>query len=246
MKPKVIVNGAKGKMGSISSFAIKNDPELELVGEAIKGDNLAEMVKQTQANIVVDFTIASVALENAKLIVDSGARPVIGTSGFREKEVGELRALLDEKNLGGIIAPNFSISAVLMMKFAASAAKYLPDCEIIEYHHPEKEDSPSGTAVKTAELIVQAKKEAGHSFQSKTSKEIIPGSRGAELSGVNIHAVRLPGVIANQEVVFGGLAQTLTIKSDCLSRESFMPGVCLSCKKVMEIKGLVYGLESIL
>ncbi len=243
MAINVLVNGALGRMGSLSCEAIEADSDLKLVARSDKGDDLASLVTEHKADVVVDFTVASVSLENARLIVEAGARPVIGTSGFTAEQVDKVSSLCAERSVGGIIAPNFSISAVLMMKFAAAASKYMPDCEIIEYHHPGKEDSPSGTALKTAELVA-----AGREVTPKVrkDKEIIPGSRGAELNSVRIHALRLPGVIANQEVVFGGLDQTLTIKSDCLSREAFMPGVCLSCKKVMGLDKLVYGLENIL
>jgi len=243
MAIKVIVNGAKGRMGEMSSGAIDADNELELVGRTDLGDDLAAQVKSSGAEVVVDFTVASASMKNAEAIVSSGARPVIGTSGFTEKEVEKFSALCKEAGVGGIIAPNFSISAVLMMKYAADAAKYMPECEIIEYHHTGKEDSPSGTALKTAELIASSRVETRTPVKGK---EIIPGSRGAELGGTNIHAVRIPGVIADQEVVFGGLAQSLTIKSACLNREAYMPGVCLACKKAMELDSLVFGLENIL
>ena len=243
MATKVIVNGALGRMGSLSSAAIDADPELELVGRTDKGDDLLAEVKAQKADVVVDFTVASVCLENAKLIVEAGARPVIGTSGFTEQQVSEVRKVCEKSSVGGIIAPNFSISAVLMMKFSAAAVKYMPNCEIIEYHHPGKEDSPSGTAIKTAELVASSR---SAELETRSEKDILPGSRGADLNGIKIHALRLPGVIANQEVVFGGHDETLTIKSDCLSRQAFMPGVCLSCKKVMELDHLVYGLENLL
>ncbi len=243
MAIKVIVNGAKGRMGEMSSAAISADPELELVGQTDLGDNLNDTIKDTAAAVVVDFTVASASLKNAEAIVAAGARPVIGTSGFTEREVSKVSSLCAEAGIGGIIAPNFSLSAVLMMKFAADAAKYMPECEIIEYHHTAKEDSPSGTALKTAELIAASRVEARKPVKGK---EIIPGSRGAELGGTNIHAVRIPGVIADQEVVFGGHAQSLTIKSACLNREAYMPGVCYACKKVIELDDLVFGLDKIL
>ena len=242
-KIKVGVNGAKGKMGQASCAAIAADADLDLVFEADQGDDLSSKVKDSGAKVVVDFTQASVFFQNASAIVEAGASPVIGTSGFTESDVAKLKSLCAAKSLGGIIAPNFSISAVLMMKYASDAAKYLPDVEIVEYHHDKKEDSPSGTAVKTAELIRES---LGKDLPEKPNKDIIPGGRGASMAGVHIHSIRVPGVIANQEVVFGGLGQTLKIASYTINRESFMPGVCLACKKVMGLDELVYGLEHVL
>lgn len=243
MAINVVVNGAKGRMGQESVKAILSDPELKLVGQADMGDDLLVMVKEKQADVVVDFTVASVVAENLQKIIEAGVRPVVGTSGLVECQVEELKQMAKAKNLGGIIAPNFAIGAVLMMKYAADAAKYMPQVEVIEYHHDRKEDSPSGTAVKTAEMI--AKTRANFEPPCK-GKETIAGARGAFHENVPVHSVRIPGVIANQEVIFGGLGQTLTIRHDSLNRESFMPGVRLACKKVMELDELVYGLENVL
>lgn len=243
MSIRVVVNGAKGRMGKESVKAISADPELTLVAEADHGDDLLAILKESRADVVVDFTVASVVVENLEKIITAGVRPVVGTSGLVESQVKELQEKAKAKKLGGVIAPNFAIGAVLMMKYAADAAKYLPQVEIIEFHHDKKEDSPSGTAVKTAEMI--AKTRAQYQAPLK-GKETIPGARGAFHQDVPIHAVRIPGVIANQEVIFGGHGQTLSIRHDSLSRESFMPGVCLACKKVMGLNELVYGLENIL
>ena len=240
---KVMVNGAQGRMGSEVVKAVSNDPELEYVGGTDKGDDLAEKIAELKPDVVVDFTIASMGYENAKTIIAAGVSPVIGTSGFQQRQVEELQQLAAEKQLGGLIAPNFSVGAVLMMKFAAIAAKYLPDVEVIEAHSPKKEESPSGTGIRTAELIAQARMAAA---TPTSDKELIAGARGASLHQVPLHSVRLPGVVAQQTVFFGGLSETLKIEHNSQHRESFMPGVCLACKKVGHYQQLFYGLEHFL
>ena len=240
---KVLVNGSKGRMGSEVVNAITNDDQLELVGAIDMDTDLATAIKDTGAQVVVDFTIASAGFNNAKIIIEAGACPVIGTSGFQESQVDELKALAKTKKLGGLIAPNFSVGAVLMMKFAAQAAKYLPDVEIIEAHSTQKEESPSGTALRTAELIAQAR--TGQP-EPTSDKELVPGARGATLHNVPLHSIRLPGVVAQQTVMFGGLSETLKIEHNSQHRSSFMPGVCLACKKVIHEQSLHYGLEYLL
>jgi len=240
---KVIVNGAKGRMGSEAVNAVNKDDALQLVGECDFGDDLAALIKQTDAQVVVDLTAASAGFTNTQTILNAGACPVIGTSGFQVEQVKELQALAAEKQLGGLIAPNFSIGAVLMMKFAAEAAKYLPDAEVIEAHSPQKEESPSGTGIRTAELIAAARTKAATPC---SDKELIEGARGAELHGVKLHSVRLPGVVAQQTVFFGGLSETLKIEHNSQHRESFMPGICLACKEVVKHNELVYGLEHLM
>ncbi len=235
---KVIVNGAKGRMGQEAVKAVGADLGLELVGETDVGDDLSRVIKSLGAEVVVDFTLASVGFENVKRIFESGARPVVGTSGFDKKSVEELSKIAKEKKLGGIIAPNFAIGAVLMMKFAKEAAKYLPHVEIIELHHDKKEDFPSGTAVKTAEMISENRN--GNFFAKEEQ------GRAVYHAGVPIHSVRLPGYVAHQEIVFGGTAQTLSIRHDSIHRESFMPGVVLACKEVMKLDTLVFGLDVLL
>jgi len=239
----VIVNGAKGRMGSEAVNAINNDPELQLVGQCDVGDDLTQLIIDSGAQVVVDLTAASAGFNNTKIILNAGARPVVGTSGFQVEQVKELQALATEKNLGGLIAPNFSVGAVLMMKFAAEAAKYLPDAEIIEAHSTQKEESPSGTGIRTAELIAQARTKNAMAFNDK---ELIEGARGAELHGVKLHSIRLPGVVAQQTVFFGGLSETLKIEHNSVHRESFMPGICLACKQVVKRNELVYGLEHLM
>jgi 4-hydroxy-tetrahydrodipicolinate reductase len=245
---RVLVNGARGKMGQETVKAITQYPQLfQLVGQNHSSDQLVENIKNSQAQVVVDFTNATSGYENTKTIIESGAHPVIGTSGFTQEQVHALQQLSKAKKLGGIIAPNFSIGAVLMMKFAQEAARYFPQVEIIELHHDAKQDSPSGTAIKTAEMMNAVRNAASTPASIKVEeKQIIPGARGANLNGVAIHSVRLPGLVAHQEVIFGGTAETLTIRHDTIHREAFMPGVCLACQKVIELDELVYGLEGIL
>lgn len=240
---KVIVNGAKGRMGSEAVKAINNDSSLQLVAECDFGDDLAALIKSSGAQVVVDLTAASAGFSNTQIILNAGACPVIGTSGFQVEQVKELQALAAEKQLGGLIAPNFSIGAVLMMKFSAEAAKYLPDAEVIEAHSPQKEESPSGTGIRTVELIAAARTKAPVEC---SDKELIEGARGAELHGVKLHSVRLPGVVAQQTVFFGGLSETLKIEHNSQHRESFMPGICLACKEVVKHSELVYGLEHLM
>lgn len=240
---KVLVNGANGRMGKEAVNAINNDAALNLVGEIDYKDDLAATIASLKPDVVVDFTAASSGFENTKTILNAGACPVIGTSGFVEAQVDELTALSKSVSLGGLIAPNFSVGAVLMMKFAAEAAKYLPDVEVIEAHSPQKEESPSGTGLRTAEMIAQARTA---SPQITSDKELVEGARGADLHNVKLHSIRLPGVVAQQTVFFGGLSETLKIEHNSQHRESFMPGVVLACKKVVEREALVYGLEHLM
>ena len=231
-------------MGQESVKAVTEDPELELVAQTDLGDNLSDTIKQAQAQVVVDFTTAAVVMENTAAIIESGARPVIGTSGLLPEQVSKLKELCKKHNSGGVIAPNFAVGAVLMMKYAQDAAKYFPNVEVIELHHDRKKDAPSGTAIKTANLLAESRKSVHEKMIDE--KEIIPGARGAESQDIRIHSVRLPGMVAHQEVIFGGKSQTLKIRHDSIHRYSFMPGVCLACKKVMHLKELVYGVEHLL
>lgn len=244
MSIKVIVNGAKGKMGLATVAAISADKGLSLVGKTDVGDDLVKAIKSLKADVVVDFTHPSVAVKNVETIINAGASPVVGTTGFKSEDIKKLQKLAKSKKIGGLIAPNFGIGAVLMMKYAADAAKHLPNVEIVEYHHDNKADAPSGTAIKTAEQILEANpKLKGPNVKSK---EELKGALGSEMDNIRIHAVRLPGFVASQEVILGGVGQTLKIRHDTINRESFMPGVVLACKRVGELSELVYGLEKIL
>ncbi len=243
MTISVLVNGANGRMGQAVVKAIEADNELELVGKTDRGDNLFQTIVDSKANVVVDFTTASSVYENAKTIIEAGAHPMIGTSGLSPEQIESLQASCADKKLGGIISPNSSIGAVLMMKLAAEAAKHFDSVEIIELHHDQKEDAPSGSAVKTATMISETLKPKE---KNTNEKELLAGARGAIKDNIHIHSIRLPGLVAHQEVLFGGHGETLSIKHDSLNRECFMPGVLLACKKVIELGSLVYGLEHIL
>jgi 4-hydroxy-tetrahydrodipicolinate reductase len=229
-------------MGQEAVKAIKATHDLILVGQTSRDDDLAQLINSTQAQVVIDFTNAEVVFANSKAIIEAGAHPVIGTSGLFADQIEQLQALSAAKQLGGIIAPNFSIGAILMMRFAAEAARYFANAEIIEIHHPDKLDAPSGTAVKTAEMMAKVRRERP---LQRTEKELLPGARGANLAEVHIHSLRLPGTLAEQEVLLGGAGETLSIRHHTLSRETFMTGVLLACRKVLELDTLVYGLENL-
>jgi 4-hydroxy-tetrahydrodipicolinate reductase len=227
VKIKVLVNGAKGKMGKETVKAVQNAVDLDLVAQTDVGDNLAQAIKKSKAEVVVDFTQPKAAMANVKAILNSKAHAVVGTTGLSPANLAEIKKICAKNKVNCIVAPNFAIGAVLMMKFAKEAAHYMPEVEIIELHHDQKKDAPSGTAIKTAEIIDADRK--------NIRRKKIP-----------IHSVRLQGLVAHQEVLFGGLGQTLKIRHDSISRESFMPGVVMAIHKVKKIKGLVYGLENLL
>ncbi|BAQ24509.1 4-hydroxy-tetrahydrodipicolinate reductase [Streptococcus troglodytae] len=255
MSIKVIVAGFKGRMGSTAVDMIKNDSELELA--ALLDPFAAEKeidgvpvftdkndLVGLDAEVWVDFTIPKVAYENTHFALENGFRPVVGTTGFTQEQIAELITLSADKKLGGLIAPNFAIGAVLLMEFAAKASKYFPDLEIIELHHDKKKDAPSGTAVKTAELIREAR--AYKKQGAADEEETLAGARGAEFDGFRIHSVRLPGLVAHQEVIFGAQGEGLTLRHDSYDRISFMSGVNLGIKEVVQREQLVYGLEQLL
>ena len=243
MSTRVIVNGAQGKMGVLACKSVQNHPEFQLIASLGRGDDLQSEIIRTRAQIVIDLTRADCVYENSLAIINLGAHPIIGTSGLLEEQIQTLNKLCEEKKLGGIIVPNFSISAVLMMRFAADAARLLPEVEIIEAHHPQKLDAPSGTAIKTAEVIAAAR---GMAKTKLPLKELLPGARGATHHDVNIHSLRLPGILARQQVIFGNIGETLTITHDTIDRSSFMPGLILACQRVQALDGLYYGLEHVL
>lgn len=260
---KVIVNGACGRMGRSVLQAVFQDDELKLVGAVdikagadvgdligvdktgiIVTNDLAQLIDDVQPDVMVDFTIPDVVFGNACAALNKGVCPVIGTTGLSVEQKEELNRLALENKTGAFIAPNFAIGAVLMMEVSQKIAKYMPHVEIIELHHDQKLDAPSGTALRTAELIAGVRKSMKQGHPDEVEK--LPGARGAEFDGIPIHSVRLPGYVAHQEVIFGGLGQTLTLRHDSISRESFMPGVLIACKKVQGCNGLVSGLENIL
>jgi 4-hydroxy-tetrahydrodipicolinate reductase len=243
MAIRVLITGANGRMGQAAVKAVSADTALELVGTTTRGDDLTAAIKQSKAQVVVEFTNAESVHANTAAIIAAGAHPVIGSSGLTLAQIKEFQAQCASLKLGGIIASNFSLGAVLLMKYSQEIAKYFSHVEIIEMHHDGKLDSPSGTALHTAEMIAVNLTPAN---QNKKTRDTIPGARGATHHHIPIHALRLPGLVAHEQVIFGGVGETLTLKHDSIDRISFMPGVCLSCKKVVELKELVYGLENIL
>ncbi|MCP0914720.1 4-hydroxy-tetrahydrodipicolinate reductase [Legionella sp. 27cVA30] len=243
MQTRVIVNGAHGKMGALAAETIRNHADFELVAALGRADNLQQEIARTAAQIVIDLTRADCVYQNSLAIIQSGAHPIIGTSGLQDEEIRILQNLCSEQNLGGIIVPNFSIAAVLMMQFAAQAARFLPEVEIIEAHHQQKLDAPSGTAMKTAEMIDAARRQEKNTL---LLKELLPGARGGTHRNVNIHSIRLPGILAAQQVIFGNPGETLSIVHNSIDRISFMPGLLLACQRVQRLNSLYYGLEHLL
>lgn len=241
MTIKVGVLGAKGRMGKTVCDAVSNANDLELVCALDAGDDLTDLVK-SGAQVVVDFTIPDVVMGNLEFLAENGIHAVVGTTGFTDERLAKVKAQFTKSNV--LIAPNFGVGAVLMMQFAAKAAPYFDSVEIVELHHPRKVDAPSGTAKRTAELIADARKE--NAAMPDATTETLEGARGALVDGIPVHSIRAQGLVAHQEVIFGGPGETLTIRHDSLDRESFMPGVLLAVRKVGEHKGLTFGLESFL
>lgn len=239
----VLINGAQGKMGQLAVQTINDHADFQLVATTQRNHDLAAEIKKSGAQIVIEVTHAESVFKNANTIIDAGAHPVIGTSGLLPDQVQLLQDRCAKLKLGGIIAPNFSLGAVLMMKYAQEIANYFPQVEIIEMHHAGKLDSPSGTAIRTAELISHGRKIA---VDSKKNHETIPGARGAVHQQVAIHSIRLPGLMAHQQVIFGGDGETLTLRCDTIDRKCYGPGIVLACWKVMELDRLVYGLEQVI
>ena len=260
---KVIVCGACGRMGQAVLNAVHEDRELELVGAVdmkagqdvgeiigveklgvVVSDDLAGVIASAKPDVMVDFTRPAVVFNNACLALSHGVRTVIGTTGLSDEDKKAISDVAEKNHTAAFIASNFAIGAVLMMKMAAEAAKYMPHVEIIELHHDQKLDAPSGTALETARMIKETRAAMQQGHPDEVEK--IAGARGADVDGMHIHSVRLPGYVAHQEVIFGGLGQTLTIRHDSIDRTSFMPGVVIACKKVIDLHGLVCGLEKIL
>ena len=241
---RVHVNGARGRMGSLAVDVVREAEDLVLSGETDLGDDLAVAIRESGAEVAVDFTHHSVAMDCFREIVDAGARPVSGTSGFSAEDVEEARRLLEAAGSGGLIVPNFSVGAVLMMQFAEAAARRFRHVEIVELHHDRKGDAPSGTAARTAELIAEARDEPPMPKVAETER--VPGVRGGRVAGVPIHSVRLPGMLAHQEVLFSAEGEGLTLRHDSLSRDCFRRGILLAVRHATRASGLVHGLEAIL
>ena len=243
---RVGVLGARGRMGLEVCKAVDAADDLELVAMIDQGDVLFNAA-DSGAQVLVDFTTPDVVMDNLRWAIDQGINCVVGTTGFTEARLAQVTAWLSDKpQVGVLIAPNFGIGAVLMMQFAARAARYFESAEIIELHHPRKLDAPSGTATHTARLIAAARAEAGLAAMPDATKEEQPGARGADIDGVRVHAVRAAGLVAHQEVVFGANGETLTIRHDSLDRASFMPGVLLAVRAVINRPGLTVGIDSLL
>jgi 4-hydroxy-tetrahydrodipicolinate reductase len=264
---RVGVFGAAGRMGQEVCRAVVADPDLELVamvdplsatmeasrpdgasGGAIVGEK-PEILLQAGAEVAVDFTVAHAAVENLRWCASHGIHAVVGTSGMSDQDLAELGVLFRSSQANAVVVPNFAIGAVLMERFAELASSFMEKAEVIELHHDRKVDAPSGTALATAAAMARARERAGMApFASdRTEREVIPGSRGAEgPGGTRLHAIRLPGLVAHQEVIFGAQGQSLTIRHDAYDRTAFMPGVVMAIKAVSSVPGLTIGLGSLL
>jgi 4-hydroxy-tetrahydrodipicolinate reductase len=259
---KVVINGILGRMGQQTANAVVIEDGLELLGGAdmkAASDHLVTpvnnrsvplytdigaLIKNCRADVLVDFTKAEAALASARLALTSGMHIVVGTTGLSEADLHEIDELAKANNKGAVIAANFAIGAIVLMHLAKIAAKHFDNAEIIELHHDKKLDAPSGTALATARAMLKSR---GRPFTCPpTEKETLKGTRGGQTEGISIHSIRLPGLVASQEVIFGALGQTLSLRHDTISRESFMPGVILAIKEVVTKQGLVYGLDALL
>ncbi len=258
---RVAVCGIFGRVGTTVANAVAREDDLTLVGgvDIIASDDgftaangqtlatdtdLATLLAHTKADVIIDFTRADAARVNIRTALENGVHAVVGTTGMEIAEIEELGGVAAANDLGLVVAPNFALTAVLMMHVSKLIGKYMDYCDIVEYHHERKIDSPSGTALQSA---IDIRKARGSDFVSVSSeKETLVGTRGGVHGGINVHAVRLPGMVAHQQVVFGGLGQTLTIRQDSTSTESFVPGVLLAVRAVPELKGLTHGLDALL
>lgn len=256
---RVLVNGALGRMGGEVCKKVWAEPDLDLVdvvdikdgqvaldGGVVFGINtdLVKAIENVRPDVVVDFTRPNVVMDNLRKMLPLGVHAVVGTTGFSDADLQEVDQLARAHNTAVLIAPNFALGAVVMMKLACEAAKYFPHVEIIEKHHDNKLDAPSGTAIITAQKIAEVREamRQGHADE----RETMAGARGADYEGMKIHSVRLPGYVASQEVIFGGQGETLHISTEPVSRECYMPGVALGCRKILGHTGLVYGLDKLL
>ena len=241
---RVAVLGSKGKVGATMVHAVQAAEDLTLSAEVDAGDPLS-LLTDNKTEVVIDFTHPDVVMDNLKFLIDNGIHAVVGTTGFTGERLQQVRAWLAAKpDVSALIAPNFAIGAVLSMHFARQAAPFYESVEVIELHHPHKADAPSGTAARTAALIAEARKELPPSPDATTAS--LPGARGADVDGVPVHSVRLAGLVAHQEVLFGTAGETLTIRHDSMDRTSFVPGVLLAVRRVAEQPGLTVGIESLL
>lgn len=261
---RVAISGAAGRMGRAAVRAIAREPDMRIVaalgrehavgrdaGEVAGAGRLDVPISvdvaaalSARPDVLVEFAPGRPGVEHIAAAIEAGVRPVVGSTGISTEDIERLGALAAQRKIGTIIAPNFAIGAVLMMEFARAAARFMPHVEVIELHHDRKRDAPSGTAVKTARLIAEARGAAP--TPPVQEEEMVTGARGGLVEGVRVHSVRLPGLGAHQEVIFGGPGQTLRIRHDSISEDSFMPGLLLAVRRVRELDGLVYGLEHLL
>lgn len=254
---RVLVNGALGRMGSMVCQKVYEEKDLSLAGAVdvregrvnvgegfMVSTDIVDTIKALKPDVVVDFTRPDVVMDTLRKILPLGVRAVVGTTGFTKERLQEVDALARANNTAVLVAPNFALGAVVMIKLAKEAARYFPHVEIIEKHHDKKLDAPSGTAIITAQQIAEVRDAMKQG--NPDEKETMLGARGSDFEGMKIHSVRLPGYVASQEVIFGGQGETLRILNDSVSRECYMPGVALGCRKIMEHTGLVYGLDKLL
>ncbi|GAA1415535.1 4-hydroxy-tetrahydrodipicolinate reductase [Glutamicibacter uratoxydans] len=243
---KVAVLGAAGRMGSEAVKAVTEAADMELVASLGRGDDLQQII-DAGATHVVDLSVPGSTEDNVRFAVEHGLHAVVGTTGWTEERRANLQLLLEQNpSVGVLIAPNFALGSVLASAFAATAAKYFESVEVIELHHPNKVDAPSGTAVRTAELIAQSRKEAGVGASPDATETQLEGARGAVVDGIHVHSVRLRGLVAHQEVLLGGPGEQLTLRHDSYDRASFMPGVLLGLRTAESMPGLTYGLDGYL
>ena len=240
---RVGVLGARGRMGAEAVKAVTNASDLELVAELDLGDSLEQLLSN-KAEVVIDFTTPDSVMKNLEFLINNDIHAVVGTTGFDQGRIDSLmKELAKHPEVGVLIAPNFAIGAVLMMEFAAKAARYFESAEIVEMHHPAKVDAPSGTAARTAELMTEARKESSMKPMPDATKQALEGARGSKVGDIPIHSIRAQGLVAHQEVLFGGVGETLTIRHDSLDRAGFMPGVLLGVRSVVKNPGLTHGLD---
>ena len=243
---KVGVLGARGKVGAEVCRAVEAADDLDLVASVDADDPIDELVR-SGAEAVVDFTHPDVVMDNLEFCIGHGIHAVVGTTGFDEDRLERLRSWLEKSpETGVLVAPNFSIGAILMMRYAAQAASFYESVEIIELHHPDKADAPSGTARRTASMIAEARRAAGSAPIPDATSTALEGARGADVDGIRVHGLRVRGLVAHQEVILGGPGETLTIRHDSMDRVSFTPGVLLGLRRIAGTPGLTVGLETFL
>lgn len=243
---KVAVLGAQGRMGSHVVAAVNAASDMELVAKIDVDDDVAAQLKASGADVAVDFTVPAATEGNVQALISAGIHAVVGTTGWNHESLARVEKALAGTSVGVLIAPNFSLSAVLAMNFAQQAAKWFESAEVIELHHPDKVDAPSGTAVHTAQLIAAARSEAELDPMPDATTSALDGARGADVDGIPVHSVRLRGLVAHEEILFGGPGEQLTIRTDSFDRVSFMPGVLAAVRKIAEKPGLTVGLDQLL